>query len=335
MLGKYHKYLLILFIIAAVVPAVALADSTPTDDEGAAGARLDGPPGYKSIAKVRATEPTPLKVKPWGGIMSGFGGLSRYNPITWGPECYLPAPAKGQFLLGPKVTFARIRGDVRKGADLLAVTPSTVNFEDHLGFSRSGKPIWSFEAFYQLRPRWGIRYSFTPMLMEATGTPKTSFTFMNQSFAALTPINSKWERYEHRAGLVFNISRTSNSMTNFFADWMYVQDKLRIGGTTATVSSVTWDSTKSLAVAGLEFDKCLKNYRGNTLALNLKGGLAFMSDSFGYEGEIGLNYMIPIKTGRFGFVKGGYRFATLKTERAASMFDTTMDGAFIQIGFLF
>jgi hypothetical protein len=334
MLGKYQKYLLILIIIAAFLPAVASAESAATNDEGAAGARLDGPPGYKSIAKVRPTNSTPLKVKPYG-IMSGFEGLSRYNPITWGPKCYLPAPAKGQFVLGPEVTFARIRGDVRRGADLVGVPPSTVNFEDHLGFPRSGKPIWSFEAFYQLRPRWGIRYSFTPIMMEATATPQTAFTFMNQSFAALTPINSKWERYVHRAGLLFNITHTTNSMTSFYADWMFVQDKLRIGGTTGTVSSVTWDSTKSLAVAGLEFEKCLRNYRGNTLALNLKGGLAFMSNSFGYEGEVGLNYMIPIKTGRFGFVKGGYRFANLKTERRRSLFDTTMDGAFIQIGFLF
>jgi len=335
MLGKYQKYLLILTIIAALVPAAASADSAATNDQGAAGARLDCPPGYKAIAKVKPTEPTPLKVKPYG-LMSGFGGLSRYNPITWGPECYLPTPAKGQFILGPKVTFARMRGDVRRGTDVLGGTAaSMINFEDHLGFPKSGKPIWSLEAFYQLRPRWGIRYSFTPIVMEASGTPKTAFTFMNQSFAALTPINSKWERYEHRAGLVFNISHTTNSMTSFFADWMYVQDKLRVGATAGAVSSVTWDSNKSLAVAGLEFEKCLKNYRGNTLALNFKGGLAFMSNSFGYEGELGLNYMIPIKTGRFGFVKGGYRFANLKTERRASMFDTTMDGAFIQIGFLF
>ena len=222
MLGKYQKYLLILLIIVAVVPALAFADATPTNDEPAAGARLDSPPGYKSIAKVKPTEPTPLKVKPYSGLMSRFEGLSRYNPITWGPECYLPTPAKGQFLLGPSITFARIRGDVRRarGADLLGITPTDVNFEDHLGFRRSGNAVWSLEVLYQLRPRWGIRYSFTPMTMEATGTPRSAFTFAGQSFAALTPIHSKWDRYQHRAGILFNISHTTNSMTSFFADWI-------------------------------------------------------------------------------------------------------------------
>lgn len=324
-------------ILVALAPAATFAESTANSTDLAVAARPDCPPEYRSITKVKPSPtqpPTPLKVKP-SGLTAGFEGLSRYNPITWGPDCCLPMPAKGQFVVGPRVNFMRVRGEVRRGLDIGVIPASTVDFDDQLGLEKSGKPVWSIEAYYQFRPRWGIRYSFMPMVMESTASPKTGFTFMGTSFAALTPINTKWEHYEHRAGLVFNLSQTTNSMTNFFAEWLYVQDKLSIASTTGTAVAATWNTNKSAAVAGLEFEKCLKNYRGNTLALNAKGGLAFMSDTFGYEGEVGLNYMIPIKTGRFGYVKGGYRFAQLKKERPASMFKTTMDGPFIEIGFLF
>ncbi len=171
--------------------------------------------------------------------------------------------------------------------------------------------------------------------MDSLGTPKSAFTFAGQTFAAGTQVHSKWERYQHRAGFVFNISRTVGSQTSFFADWLYLQDKLTIGGAGGLGTPVTWDDTKSMAVLGLEFDKCLKNYHGNTLAFSGKGGIAFLSDSIGYEAEASLTYLIPIKTGRFGFVKGGYQYAHLKKDKANEVFGTTIDGPFLQLGFLF
>jgi hypothetical protein len=300
------------------------------------GSQLDSQPEFKPVSKVKPVPPTVTKVSPYrGGMAAGFGALSGYNPIAWGPDCWLPVPAKGQFQVGPRVFFAKIQGDVRRGTDTTGLLSGPVSFDDHLGFKKFGNVIWSIEALYQFRPRWGITYSFTPLSLESTYTPDRGFTFMNQTFAGGTTVHSKWDRFEHRAGLVFDISRTPNSLTKFFAEWLYIQDRLTIGSALGGSSTSTWNPTKSLAVVGLEFDKCLKNYRGNTLALSGRGGVAFLDDSVGYEAEAALNYLIPIKTGRFGFVKGGYRWVTLKKEKMNSMFNTTMDGAFIQLGFLF
>jgi hypothetical protein len=327
------SYLLILLII--VTSGAAWAQSAQGGYEMTAQADQ----GYRNIAKVKpAPVPTPsaevTKVKPFGWT-SRFEGLSRYNPIAWGPNCFLPAPAKGQFLVGPRIWFARVDGEARRGVDIAGAQTSSVDFDDHLGLRKSGNMIWSIEALYQFRPNWGIRYSFTPLRLRATAAPKSAFNFMGQTFAAGAEVHSKWEHYEHRAGLVFNISRTRNSLTNFFADWLYVQDKLSVGGLTATAPAVIWDDNKSMALLGIEFDKCLKNYRGNTLTLSGKAGLAFFNDVIGYEAEAALNYMIPIKTGRFGFLKGGYRYSQLRKEKPTQMFTTVMDGAFLQFGFLF
>ncbi|MGO9567549.1 MAG: hypothetical protein ACLP5H_08420 [Desulfomonilaceae bacterium] len=332
MLRNALKYVFVLTLMVTAFSAAAFAESTQATYDPCTGAS-----GYKAISKVKpppAPAPTALKVKPWG-LTSRFEALSKYNPVNWWADCCLPMPAKGQFVIAPRVFFARVAGEARRGTDITGVQTAVVNFDDHLGFKKSGNAIWSINALYQIRPRWGIRYSFSPMVMEATNSPTTAFSFAGQTFAAGNPVHSKWERYEHRAGLVFTLSRTNYSSTNFFAEWLNVQDKLTIGGAAGTTFAVTMNDTKNMAVTGLEFDKCLKNYHGNTLALSGRGSIAFLNDSIGYDAEAALSYLIPIKTGRFGFVKGGYRYASLKKDRPNRMFNTSLDGPFVQVGFLF
>jgi len=332
MLGKTTNYLVMFTIIAAMLCGAAWAGSSPYD--ACSGQNLAA--GYKGISKVKPSATQVLKVKPYSGISAGFGAISSLNPLGWWRGCCLPMPARRQFVLGPRVFFARLTGEVQKGGTLAAATtPSLVNFDDHLGLPKSGNAIWTIAAHYQVMPRWGLRYSFTPIQMEATSVPESSFEFMDRTFTANSNVRTKWERYEHRAGIVFNLSRTRSGVTSVFADWMLIQDKITIGDMTGAATAVTWDDDKSMAVLGLEFNKCLKNYRGNTLALSCKGGVAFLDDNMGYDAEAALNYMIPVKRGRFGFIKGGYRYASLKKERDIEKFATTMDGAFVEVGFLF
>jgi hypothetical protein len=313
---------------AFLVPAALAAAPNPC--------AVTGPDvaGYKGITKVKPAPTRVQKVKPY---YSGFGGLSRFNPMNWWQGCCLPTPARKQFVIGPRILFARVKGEARTGFAMVtgATQPSVVDFDDHLKLSKSGNPIWSINAHYQFHPRWGVRYSFTPISIEGSGTADTAFTFLGQTFTGGSLVRSKWERYEHRAGLVFDLSHTPNSVTSVFAEWLYIQDKLTVGGATGTTTSVTWDDDKSMAVLGLEFQKCLRNYKGNTLALVCKGSVAFLDDNFGYDAEAAFNYLIPVKRGRFGYIKGGYRYAYLKKERDQELFSTTIDGAFLEVGFLF
>jgi len=336
MLGKYQKYLVILTILMAMACTAAAADSTSPLYASNSEASLDARPEYKGIAKVRSGSPGVTKVRPSFGFSSGFDALSRFNPVTWGPDCWLPVPAKGQFVVAPRLFFATLHGKVARGVELTGGPSQVIDFDDHLGFKKTGNTIWSIGAMYQFRPRWGLTYSFSPMVIEGTQAPLTGFTFMGQTFATGNVLHAKWERYEHRAGLFFDISRSANSMTRLYADWLHLRDRLSLGAAiTGGATAVTWDNPKNMAVVGLEFEKCLKNYRGNTLALTGKGGVAFLDDNVGYEAEAALNYLIPIKTGRYGFVKGGYRYVDLKRDKTNSLFHTTMDGAFLELGFLF
>jgi hypothetical protein len=336
MLVKCEKYLFILSLIAIVtmLSAVAWANSTA--------ANYDPCTGIKAITKVKPVTP-PLaprpitKVKPWRSFAPNFGALTGFSPLNWGPACCLPTPSRGQFVISPKVWFARIQGQARKGVEGslgATFTATNVDFDDHLGFKKNGNVLWSIEALYQLRPRWGIRYSFMPLTMEATAIPATGFTFGGATFASGTMVHSKWDRYENRAGIVFNLSHTPSSEASVFADWLNIQDRLQISSV-GLGAPVVMDDTKNMAVLGLEFARCLKNYRGNTLALDGKGGIAFLGDGIGYEARAALSYLIPIKTGRFGFVKAGYQYQQLKKDRPGRMFETTMDGPFLEMGLLF
>ncbi len=330
MFKNVYKYLVLGTIMAALLCPAVPAQSTPDPCSGQ-GADLDL--GYKGISKVRPSSSQVLKVRPYAGV----DGISRWNPLNWGSQCCLPTPAKKQFVVDTRVWFARLNGEVKRGGPGItgAMEPSLVDFDDHLGLSRSGNTLLTFSARYQFQPRWAIRYSFTPISMSGARTPNTSFNFFGRNFTSGSNVLSKWDRYEHRTGLVFDLSRTVSGATSVFAEWLNVQDKLTVGETLGPAASVTWSDVKNMAVLGIEFNKCLKNYRGNTLALSCRGGVAFLDDNFGYDAEASLSYLIPVKTGRFGFVKGGYRYAQIKKETDAQLFSTTMDGAFVELGFLF
>lgn len=327
MLIRSEKYWFLFVIFALTVLAAASTAS-------AADSLFGFSEGYKGVSKIKPSPTDVLKVKPWG-VSSRFEGLSSLNPATWGLNCFLPTPAKGQFLAGPEIMFGRIQGEARRAATLAGLEPTHVDFDDNLNFSKGGHTVWSINALYQFRPRLALTYSFMPISVEGSGTSVTGFQLGGQSFGAGTSLHSKWERYVHRTGIMVNVSRRSNAATSLFAQWLYMQDRLSIRDTVGTSAGVTWDDDKNLALLGVRFDKCLRNFRGNTLSLNILGGVAFLDDSMGYEAEAGLSYLIPIKTGRFGFVKGGYKYSHLKKESDLEMFGTTLDGAYLQLGFLF
>ncbi|MEW6136778.1 MAG: hypothetical protein AB1733_00995 [Thermodesulfobacteriota bacterium] len=333
MLTHMGKYLLLTVLISAFACAAAPAG------ENQPGQELSKPlqkPIYKVKPAPEATPETPApvwKVKP----RFDLDGLAQYNPLTWGAECFLPTAAPRQFEAGAEVWFGRIQGQIAKGGGffLPGEQPSVVDFDDHLGMGKSGNVMWKAMAHYQVAPRWGIHYSFSPFTMEATGTSQNTFTFMGTTVVAGTPVRSRWDRYEHRAGLVFDVTRSPNSVTSLYADWMYIQDKVAIRQALGGLQNMVWDADKNLAVAGIELKKCLKNFRGNTLALNCKAGIAFLDDHNGYELEAGLSYILPIKQGRFGFLKGGYRYAQLTKDKNLELFKTKIDGAFVEAGFIF
>ncbi|MFH0824211.1 MAG: hypothetical protein V2B18_15775 [Pseudomonadota bacterium] len=326
---------LILLTILAVCASSAWAGPPDLTVDPATGALPYQEP--TSVAKIKPTASQTYKVKSSTGFASQFDGVSRLNPMSWGFDCQLPIPAKRQFVVGPQFFFARLRGQARYNPMMTGLDSTMVDFDDHLGFRKGSHTMWSMRAHYQFQPRWGVRYSYTPFHLESSQAPLSSFTFAGHSFAGggLSGIRSRWDRQEHRIGLLFDVKQSPNSATSLFAQYLNLQDRLAVGDGLGATDTAIWSDTKHMAMLGLEFSKCLRNHNGTTLALTGKAGVAFLDDNLGYDAEAGLNYLIPIRTGRFGFLKGGYRYFQLKKDKDSNVFSTTMDGAFVEVGYLF
>jgi len=287
-------------------------------------------PQQKQITKVK--EKKIVKVKPPQALAAP---QTIEYPAT---ACMLPIRRIRGWELDGQAFFARTKGTVRFGNTLFTPAYGTSQLDVDLN-SDLGVPehqwIGSFTAKYFFKPRWAIRYSVMPTASETMASSSRTFNFgpTVSTFGLNTRV--KWERLDQRIGLVFDSVRTPSSRVGVFADYVNVNERLRVYQTGFNGSTV--DNDMHLAMIGLELERCLKSTRlFNILSLECKAGFAFGDDSIGSDLSTGLRYTIPLNNGRWGFVKGGYRYLTFKKKYSdVKLFDTAMEGGFLEAGFIF
>ena len=195
--------------------------------------------------------------------------------------------------------------------------------------------IGSFAARYRFKPRWSLRYSIMPFAIEGSGSVGRSIPFGTTNLNPGGTTKVKWERIYQRLGLVYDPIRTYASRVSVFGDYVRLNEKLSV--IQVGCCGDTMDNDLNMGMAGMEFEKCLKTSRlCNTLSLDCRAGVAFGDDGYGSDVSTGLKYSIPMNSGRWGDLKGGYRYVTYKKKYSdARMIDTAMDGGFLQMGFVF
>ena len=285
------------------------------------------------------------KVKPYRRItkcapQAAYGGaFAGYGPV---PGCVLPVPRPKGWELGAQLFFARIKGKVRfvrgmyggYGYGYLGGYGEDIDLNDDLKVPEHGV-VPEFTAAYRFKPRWAMRYSIMPMVMEQSGTPNRQFVFGAHNYNTSQTVKVKWERTLQRIGLMYDPVRTYRSRISVFTDYVRLDDTLHV--IDPSCCGERMDTDLNMAMAGLEFEKCLKTGRHfNTLSLVCKAGVAFGDDAVGSDIQTGLKYSIPLGCGRWGYVKGGYRFVTYKKKTSdARMMDTAMEGGNVQVGLVF
>jgi hypothetical protein len=250
--------------------------------------------------------------------------------------CYLPQSAPRGWKLDAQAMFARTRGKVRYllgnyGYNYYSNPDADLN--SALGLPEH-QVIGTYSAAYRFTPQWSLRYSVMPLSLEGSGSGN-SFTFGTTLISSGTNTKAKWERLTQRIGIVYDPIRTYNSRVSVFGDYMRVDDKVSVIQLGCCGS--TMNNEFNMAVAGLEFEKCLKNTRFmNTLSLECKAGVAFLDDAVGSDLSTGLKFSIPMNNGRWGYLSGGYRYVSLNRKYSdARLTDTTMDGGYLQMGLIF
>ncbi len=259
---------------------------------------------------------------------------------AWGPHgraCLLPRPKTRGWEMMAQAFFARTRGKsvyLRGNQQWIGNNRREVDYNTDLALP-DHTVLADFSITYRFRPRWSATYALMPMDISGSGDPGRGFQFGNNSYSTGQGVRVKWERLYHRAGLAYEPLRSHRSRVSLFANYVRLEEKLSVSQT--NMNGDVMHNDLNMAMAGMEFEKCLKNRRfGGTLSLECKAGVAFLDQAVGSDLSTGIKYSISMGNGRRGYVSGGYRFLTYK-KSYSDVFDvdTAMDGGYLQMGFVF
>ncbi len=260
------------------------------------------------------------------------------GPFDFGQDCILPMARPGGWQMDAEVFFARAKGKVRftRGTFATFGMVDDLDLNGDLGIPDHGV-MGAFSVTYRFRPKWAVRYQIMPMVLQGSGQSATgrNVIFGTETLGTGQNLRSKWERLYQRIGLVYDPISTHRARVSVFADYVRINDRLTVLQMACCGNSM--DNDLNMMMAGLEFEKCLKTTRTcNTLSLDCKAGVAFLDEAFGSDITTGLKYSIPLNHGRWGYVRGGYRYlAYNKKYSDVKMFDSTLEGGFLQMGVMF
>lgn len=292
-------------------------------------ARVNPVVKVKTITKVKPI----VKCKP----LQEYGTLAQFQAFR--PTCLLPVPRPKGWELEAEALFARTKGKVRYSRGTYGYYSYYGNQQDIDLNGDMGLPdhatVGTFSAAYRFRPNWALRYSIMPIALNGGGQPNSNFTFGSSQYTTGTNTRVKWERLYQRMGIVYDPIRTYSSRVSVFGEYVRIDDKLSL--INVGCCGDTMNNDLNMAMAGLEFEKCLKTSRFlSTLSLECKAGVSFLDDAVGTDLSTGLKYSIPLNNGRWGYVKGGYRYLTYKKGYSdVRLTDTTLEGGFLQAGLVF
>ncbi len=283
-----------------------------------------------------------------------YGGISKVKPMPafcppmmpmGMPPCILPTARQGQWDMSVQVFFARTRGKIQwpryswlmGGANYWGYEGA--DFNDDLALPKH-KVIPEFTAKYQFRPNWGIRYSILADEFNGGGETSTSnwwgFWFGNQFFGWGQPVQSKWKHTYSRLGLVYDAVKNCSGSVSVFANWVHTDDRIDVGCSFCGFQTATFSKGGDSAMAGLELQRCLKTAaNGGTLSCDTKAGVIFLDDVEGYDVQAGARYSVPLNSGRWGYLKGGYRVVELKKGQSDYIFNHALEGGYMEFGFIF
>jgi hypothetical protein len=272
-------------------------------------------------------------------------GISKCKPqMTCMPYipmqgCILPSTRVGQWDMSVQAFFARTRGKIQwpKNNWWNWAYWRDVDFNDDLQLP-AHKTLAQFTAKYQFRPNWAIRYSVMSAEFNGGGQPTNNygFYFGNQFFSYGQQLNSKWQHTYQRLGVVYDAVRTCNAAVAVFADWVHADDRIDVNCATCGWQTSTFSKGTDSAMVGLEFQRCLKTMaNGGTFSCDNKAGVIFLDDVEGWDVQAGARYSIPLNYGRWGYMKGGYRLVDLKKNQADFLFNNTLEGGYMEFGFIF
>ena len=251
----------------------------------------------------------------------------------------LPRPGCKQFLFKASLWYAVLQNtNVVWGTDPGTGLPGTeIDLHDDLELSYH-RYIPEYEGRYQLRPTWGLRYSYMPISYEDRSIVETvgGFTFGGVDFAENESILAKWDRKIHSFDLVYSWFNTSWAQSSIYAGYHLYDDRLAVSDKTTGVMAIR-SKGFGLASAGLGIDKVISvvGTGGGTASIHCKWTCQFLEDYFGWDGEAMMRLSVPMNCGRWGFLEAGWRWMRLEKGKPTDTDKVGLHGIMISAGVIF
>lgn len=256
-------------------------------------------------------------------------------------QCVLPKPMQGQWELTTQALFARTKGTIawpRVSWYYYSGYTNEVDLNGDMGIPEHAV-IPEVTLSYQFRPNWALRYSFLGTALNG-GNANSSrpFVFGNSYnyYFGYGGLNSKWEHNYQKVGLVYDPIKTCTSRISLEADWVHSEDKITLNCVYCGYGSTIFSRSGDYGMVAAQIQNCLKTApNGGALSLDCKAGVIFYDDSEGWDAHTALKFSIPLGCGRWGYMKGGYRFINIKKSQPDLLFCQSMEGGFAEAGFVF
>lgn len=295
------------------------------------------PLAYSQSGQVCGPDGCPAPGYGTGSLLPPFASnLFASGVPLGGPYCgpVLPRIGFRQFNLNAKLWNAKLNAStIRWGANPIGGRGTDLDYVNDLGFGKY-KYIPEYEARYQIRPNWGIRFSFMPFRYQDNSYPQHGFWFGNIWYAPFTYTLTKWDRNIYRWDLVYDWYQKPHAVSSVFAGYALYDDKLTI-----SQAIPFWTRTRSsgwgLGFAGLSWERVIRNLGASAASTQCKWSVQFGEGYFGYDGYAAARISVPMECGRFGYVEWGWRWMVLRRDYPSNADVTSLDGCVGTMGFVF
>ncbi|MGC8659303.1 MAG: hypothetical protein ACP5U1_09535 [Desulfomonilaceae bacterium] len=268
---------------------------------------------------------------PQGMGLGGCGGFCR-------PEAFVPHIGCKQFQVSAQVWYPTLyRSDVIWGTNLAGGPGgfgygwSPISLVDNLNLDRN-QYFGVYEGRCQVRPNWGLRFTFMPLTYRTNTSPTYPFYFGNWLYGTIYNTLTIWNRYVYRAELVYDWFHKCNAVSSLFGGYMMIDDNLTISQLITTRSR---SQLIGLYTAGASIERLIRDIGSATVTVEGRGSLQFNNDYFGWDAvALGRIYM-PLNCGRYGYLEGGYRWFVLETSQNTNYDKSTLAGPTAGIGLIF
>ena len=197
--------------------------------------------------------------------------------------------------------------------------------------------LGEYSAYYQINWNWAIYYSIMPISLSGTTIANRSFYLGNWSVAPGNQIHTEWNFIYQRLGLCTPLLTLVTPLYQSTQLGYIIPSNLRFLVPFALIGPPV-DLT--------ETDKCLcrvsisENAFGHfvtvgTLSCDTKVSIGYLDNTLALDIQPGMRFSVPLNCGRWGFIKGGYRWLNFDENRNDLKMNVYLEGGFAEAGLIF